>query len=222
MSKTTFLTDELLDHVYRNLAFTSPVNVFSSLLTAVTGKEAGSVTEASYTGYTRQSTAFGAPAVSVPAFGRQVANTALESFGQKTDAGSITAIAVGIHDAVTAGNLLFILFNDGADPLFFVVTAADLAGDTLQHGNHGLANDQQVRLEHFPGSGGLPTGLSENTTYFVVSTATDTIDLSLTQGGASVDITAIGEALVHPLTPVTVNQNDTPEIAIGALVIQED
>lgn len=222
MSKTTFLTDELLDHVYRNLAFTGPANVFASLLTAVAGKEASSVTEASYAGYARQSTAFGAPAVSVPAFGRQIANTALESFGQKTDVGSIIAIAVGIHDAVTAGNLFFILFNDGGDPQFFVVTAADLAGDTLQHGGHQFANDDQVRLEFFPGGGGLPVGLAEDTTYFVVSVTADTIDLALTMGGASIDITAIGECLVHPLLPVTVNQNDTPEIAIGALVLQED
>ncbi len=222
MSKTTFLTDELLDHVYRNLAYTAPANIFASLLTAVTGKEAGSVTEASYTGYARQSTAFGAPVVSVPAFGRQVANTALESFGQKTDAGSITVIAVGLHDAVTAGNLMFIMFNDGGDPQYFVVTAGDLAGDTLQHGGHQFANDDQVRLEFFPGSGGLPTGLSEDTTYHVVSAAADTIDLAATMGGASINITAIGECLIHPLNPVTVNQNDTPEIAIGALVVQEE
>ena len=222
MSKTTFLTDELLDHVYRNLAFTGPANVFASLFTAITTKETATGTEASYTGYARQSTAFGVPVVSVPAFGRQIANTALESFGQKTDVGSITAIAVGIHDAVSAGNAFFIMFNDGGDPQYFIVTAADLAGDTLQHGGHQFANDDQVRLEFAPGGGGLPTGLSEDTTYFVVSATADTIDLALTMGGASIDITAIGEALVWPLLPVTVNQNDTPEIAIGALVVQED
>ena len=164
MSKTTFLTDELLDHTYRALAYSAPANIFSSLLTAVTGKEAGTVVEASYTGYARQSTAFGAPVVSVPGFGRQIPNSALESFGQKTDAGSIIAIAVGLHDAVTGGNLMFIMFNDGGDAQFFVVTAGDLAGDTLQHGGHQFANDDQVRLEFVPGRGGLPTGLSEDTT----------------------------------------------------------
>ena len=43
-----------------------------------------------------------------------------------------------------------------------------------------------------------------------------------TQDGAIVDITAIGEALVIPLLPVAVNQNDTPEFAANQLVLELD
>ena len=221
MSKTTFITDELLDHLYRNLSFASPTTVYAGLLEVVTGKEAGSVTETAYTGYARIAITFGAPAAG-DSGGRKIDNTAAVTFGQKTDGGSNVMIAVGIFDAVSAGNLLFIIFLDGGAPLVFTMIAADLATDALSHGGHGLVDDQQVRIEQIAGMPTLPAGLAEDTTYHVVSAATDKIDLAATMGGASIDITAIGEVLVMPLNPVTVNQNDTPEFGIGDLVVEED
>ena len=80
MSKSTNLTDELLDHVYRNLAFTSPTNVFAGLYEAVTGLEAGTGTETAYTGYARQAITFGAPAAGLG--GRQITNSAAVTFPQ--------------------------------------------------------------------------------------------------------------------------------------------
>ena len=49
---------------------------------------------------------------------------------------------------------------------------------------HGLTNADRVRLFT---TGALPTGLSANTQYFVVNTATNTFELSLTEGGASIN-----------------------------------
>jgi hypothetical protein len=55
----------------------------------------------------------------------------------------------------------------------------------------GLANDDQVEIYQAVGDA-LPTGLSIGTTYHVVSQSGDTCKLSLTQGGAAINITVDG------------------------------
>ena len=222
MSKTTFLTDELLDHVYRNAAFTGPVTVFAALYEAITTKETAAGTETAYTGYARQAITFGAPAVGDQG-GRKIQNSAVITFPQKTDAPQNTIIAIVVFDAVTAGNAFFVTFLDGGKPFMAVVEAADLAGNDITAPGHGLVNDDRVILEQFGGVDNLPTGLAEDQTYWVTGTPTaDTFALSLTMDGAEVDITAIGSMLVMRLTPKVLDQNDTPEFAANTLVIEED
>lgn len=222
MSKTTFLTDELLDHVYRNLAYTQPATVYAGLFEAVTTKETGTGTETAYTGYARQAITFGAPAAGDQG-GRKIDNSAAITFPQKTDAPQNTIIAVSVHDAVTAGNVLFMTMLDGGKPFMAVVEDADLAADLITAPGHGLVNDDRFRLEQFGGVDSLPTGLLEDTTYFVTGTPlADTFVPSLTQDGPAVNITAIGEMLVQRLTPKVLDQNDTPEFAANQLVIEED
>lgn len=219
MAFTTYLSDAVLNHVFRNAALASPANVYAALLSAVTDEEAGTVTEFSYVGYARVVITFGAPAAG--AGGRQVANSAKVTFGKKTDAGSVTAIAIGVYDAAAAGNLVDIIPLDGADQMFFV--ADDVAGDTLRCPTHGMAADQRVRFEPMPG-GALPTGLTVDTTYWVIAggLTADVFKVSATQGGAAIDITAVGRGVVKRLTPVLINQNDTPEFDIGTLKIALD
>lgn len=64
----------------------------------------------------------------------------------------------------------------------FTVTIASPGVFTLN--DHGLINGDQVRLTT---TGALPTGLNTSTTYFVVSAATNTFQLSLTLGGAAIN-----------------------------------
>src|SRR3990172_5990150 len=80
MAKTTFLSDALLNAVLRNTTYTSPVTVYAGLISAVTDLEAGTVTEAAYTGYARAAAAFGAPAANSGA--RRCQNSGLLSFGK--------------------------------------------------------------------------------------------------------------------------------------------
>lgn len=58
---------------------------------------------------------------------------------------------------------------------------------------HGRQNNDAVRLTT---TGALPTGLSSGTTYYVVNRATDTFELSLVPGGASID-TSGSQSGVH-------------------------
>lgn len=215
--RTTYKSDRVLN-TYRATNDTAPATIYAGLITAVTDAEAGTVTEASFAGYARVAASFGAPGAALG--GRQITNSGAVLFAAKTDAGTATIIAVGLWDALTSGNLTDIIYLDGADPLTFI--GNDVTNEFLRSPAHGLANDQQVRVEVMPGGGALPTGLSENTTYFVVSTATDEFKLSATLGGAAVNITAQGRGILHRLTPKGIDQNDQANFAIGTLKLADD
>lgn len=218
--RTTFTSDKILN-LYRATTFTAPATVYAGLLTAVTDAEAGTVTETTYAGYARQAITFGVPAASLG--GRQTQAGAI-TFPAKSDAGSATIIAVGIYDALTAGNLLDVIMLFDGSPLAAIVNTSDVAGNTIQSPAHALTTNDQVRFEQFPGDTPVPAGLSENTTYFVIATGltADVFSVSATQGGAAIDITAAGRALVMKVVPVTVNQNDAPTFAANKLALTDD
>src|SRR6266576_221826 len=203
--RTTFTSDKILN-LYRATNFVAPATVYAGLLTAVTDAEAGTVTETSYGGYARQPITFAAPGASLG--GRQILASAI-TFPAKTDAGSVTIIAVGIYDALTVGNLLDVIMLFDGSPLAAVVNTSDVAGNTIQSPAHGLTTNDQIRFEVFPGDTPIPTGISENTTYFVIATGltADVFEISTTLGGGALDITAAGRALVHRVLPVITNQN---------------
>lgn len=215
----------MLTHSYRDdilntmdavaLAAWSP---FAGLLTAITDFRAGTVTEASYTGYgTRPAISFGAPANTSPAGGRQKANDTAVTFPQNTGVNQ-DVIAWGVYTASTAGTLRGIGFLDADPP---IVGTAHTTGELITAPAHGLETDQRVFVLAAPGAV-LPGGLSENTAYFVLAAGltTDEFALSTTSGGAAVDITTKGAALFMPYKAVTIATNATPEFAIGALVVQ--
>lgn len=218
MSKSHWLCERVFNHFYMNQS-QSAVTPYAGLLTAVTDQESGTgYTEAAYSGYARQAVTFGN--MQAGGGGRRIDNTSAVTFPQAGD-GPTNVIAVGIFDAASNGNLLNTIFlHPTLEPLVCVLE--DDATDTFKHGDHPFSNDDTVRIEAIPGSGGLPTGLSANTTYYVVNDATDTFQLSTSQGGGAAAVTGPGECLVHPFAAVTINTNDTPEFAANALIIYED
>lgn len=190
---------------------------FAGLFTAVTDFRAGTAAEATYTGYgVRPSISFGAVANTTPTGGRQKANDVAVTFPQNTGANQ-DVIAWGLFTASGGGTLRAIGFLD-ADPPIFGVGNVD---DTIDAYAHGLVTDQRVFVLAAPGAV-IPTGLSENTAYFVLAAGltADVFSLSTSSGGAAVNITAGGAALFMPYKAVTVATNATPEFAIGALIIQ--
>lgn len=218
--RTTYTSDKILN-LYRGTTFTAPAAVYAALLTAIADAEAGTVTETTYGSYARQPITFGVPAASLG--GRQTQAGAI-TFPAKSDVGSVAIIGVGIFDALTVGNLLDVILCYDGSPLAAIVNNSDVAGNTIQSPAHGLTTNDQVRIEQFPGDTPLPAGLAENTTYFVIATGltADVFELSATQGGAAIDITAAGRMLVMKLVPVTINQNDAPTFAANKLAISDD
>lgn len=96
---TTYLANELLDHLLVNAAYTAPANLYTGLFTAAPG-DAGGGTEVSGNGYARQLTAFGSASNGV------ASSSADESWtASGGDFGTLTH--GGVFDALTTGNLLF-------------------------------------------------------------------------------------------------------------------
>jgi hypothetical protein len=219
--KTAFLSNAIFNHFFRGLS--QPVSSASvGLLTAVSDFDNGVVTEAAYTGYARQPITFGAPMSSSDG-GHFIANNATVTFPQNTG-GSETEIATAIYASGT-NNILAISFIDASAP-FLATISASAYGGVVTTGSfiaaaHGLANGHALRVDGVP-SGKLPTGLSENTTYFVISSSTDNFLVATTLGGVPVNITTEGVVQVLPITSVTINTNDTPQIASGALQLTDD
>lgn len=96
---SNYLENALLNAVLRNTSYSSPSTVFVSLYTS-DPTDAGSGTEVSGGSYARKDVTFGAPSNGV------VTNSAAVEFAQATASWG-TVGYIGLHDAVTSGNLLF-------------------------------------------------------------------------------------------------------------------
>lgn len=70
------------------------------------------------------------------------------------------------------------------------------AGNTITSAAHGFPNNSRVV---FTSTDTVPAGLTSGTTYYVVSTATNTFQVSATLGGSAIDITDVGTGL-HTVT----------------------
>tara|TARA_Y100001938_G_scaffold146981_1_gene227133 strand:- start:1257 stop:1640 length:384 start_codon:yes stop_codon:yes gene_type:complete len=98
MSFSNFLELEILDHVFRNSAYTAPSTIHVALFTSAPN-DAGGGTEVSGNGYARQSMAFSA------ASSGSISNSGSVEFPTATGSqGTITH--VGLFDASSGGNLL--------------------------------------------------------------------------------------------------------------------
>jgi hypothetical protein len=139
-----------------------------------------------------------------PVYARIAATWNAASAGAKATSGSMgfnvpagsTVRFVGFWDAVTAGNFLGMSPNGGGTPQAFVVP--DASADVLECVAHGFVNNDSVTVWAVPGDP-LPTGLAEGTVYYVINATTDDLQLSATQGGASVSITAIGAGMLQKI-----------------------
>lgn len=74
------------------------------------------------------------------------------------------------------------------------------SSDTLVSYAHGLVAGARVILTSAGGVGNYPSGLSQSTLYFAVGATPDTFQVSLTSGGAAVDM-GDGECSFLSLTP---------------------
>jgi hypothetical protein len=173
-----YLAPRILDHVLRNTAYTPVATVYLALSTTVP-TDGGGVTEPSGGSYARTACSFSA------ASGRQIQNSGAVTFPAATaDWGTIVGWA--LYDASSGGNILF--FGEClATPKVFT---ADASTDVLTSTAHGYTDTTRVQVE--AENGALPSGLSDNTTYFVRDATSNTFKLALTSGGAAIDITTNG------------------------------
>ncbi len=94
-----YLEDKLLNHTFRNTAYTQAATVYAALFTAAPS-DTGGGTEVSGGSYARTAITFGAPSPS-----GAIANSGAVTFPTATGSwGTVTHF--GIFDASSAGNLL--------------------------------------------------------------------------------------------------------------------
>lgn len=163
-----------------------------------------------------------------PAYARQGVTWGAAASGAKSNTGALTFdvpagsyFAFGLFNAVSgnaAGNFMGYLPFGGAVKGYAAVVNAGLAGDTINSAAHGLSNGDRVMVYNVFAES-LPTGLTEGTLYFVVGAATDTFQLSLTSGGAAVDITAVGELYFQKFVVETFGAQGQITAAVGQLVL---
>jgi hypothetical protein len=171
----------LLDKLFGNTDFTPPATFYIALTSGGT--------ELSGSGYAR---------VAVTNNTTNFANTAsrqkllqqIESFAAAT-ANWSNVDGWALYDASTNGTAW--VSGDTAD--LPILCIGDASADTLTSSSHGLTANQAVRVEA-PTGGTLPTGLAASTTYYVINPTTNTFQLSATQGGSAIDLTAAGLAWV--------------------------
>ncbi len=95
-----------------------------------------------------------------------------------------------------------------------------LTNDQILSPGHGMSNGDRVMVFNTFGEA-LATGLTEGTVYFVVNATADLFKVSLTSGGAAVDITALGggEVFWQRVVPETFASQGQITVAVGALVL---
>lgn len=198
-------------------------SLYFSACTAFPGEAASQNTnETTFTGYTRATVARTTGGWAA-ASGGTISPAAAISFGTKTDttgdplvlpywicgvssSGAGTALYWGIFGNATFGVRAFVANNTTNDTLFVP--------------SHGLAANDRVAFFTFEAGGALPTGLTAGTVYFVRSggLTTDEFTVSTTQGGAAVDITALGSGICAKIEPLILNQNTEAQMAASSLI----
>ena len=133
---TNYLERRLLHYIFKNdsLSFSSPGdNIYVGLATAVSAAETGSLTEASFGGYTRKNvTAANWTTIGADSTDTQTAkNTNAIDFPAKTDSGTQTITHVFLVDSNSGGNILFVGELDASKTLaegdIFRINATNLS-----------------------------------------------------------------------------------------------
>jgi len=228
MSKTNTFENDLLLLVFNNTDITligdaaglqnsaAAGSLYVSLHTAEPGEAASQTTsETAYTNYARIAVARSGAGWTVSS--NSVSNAAAITFATCGVTGAtITHWGIGT-DSSGAGKMLY------TGPLGSVVQGpfTAKADDTITIPGHTLAVDERVAFYPAFGSS-LPTGITEGTIYWVKTVSGDDITVSTTQGGGTLDITAVGDGVAIEAATLAVSSGITPSFGIGALVVSED
>lgn len=165
-----------------------------------------------------------------PAYARQAVVWAAASGGTKSNSGALTFdVPAGTYGFfamfnASTGNTSnyrgYIPFGGSSALKGFFSVDTNMANDQLFSVAHGVSDGDRVMLFNVF-SETLPTGVSEGTVYFVVSSATNTFKVSATSGGSAVDITAVGggEGFWQRVVPETFAAQGQITVAISALVL---
>lgn len=226
--KTNNFEQQLLEHYFENTTVpnvgdatglrgsTGPGNLYLSLHTAYPG-EAGvqNTNECAYTSYVRKIVARSASEWDFT--GGAEKNLNQLEFAEATG-GSETAFFVGVGRQSAGATELDYIVPMGTE----LGECLGLTTDNIQiPGLSGLAVDDRIAFFAEP-KGPLPTGLTAGTVYWVISVASDVIQVSTSQGGGAVNITAAGVAIAWKMVGLPIAATIKPTINAQALAVREE
>lgn len=165
-----------------------------------------------------------------PAYARQAVTWSAAASGQKTNTSTLTFdVPAGTYGFflgfnASTGNTNnyrgYIPFGGSSALKGFGSVDTTLTNDQILSVAHGMSDGDRVIVYNVFAET-LPTGLTEGTLYYVVSSATNTFKVSTTSGGAAVDITAVGggELYWQRVVPEVFASQGQITVAAGALIL---
>lgn len=168
--------------------------------------------------------AAGSDEVTGGSYARQAVTWAAAAAGVRDNAAQIThdmpagstAVAYGYWDALSAGNHYGHALVGSTLSGFGSVDASGVTANAIQSASHGLSDNDRVAVYNVHAES-LPAGLTETVLYHVVGATTDTFQVSLTEGGAAVDITGQGELWWQNCVPESFGSAGQLQAATGDL-----
>lgn len=205
----------ILDELQGGTAFAADATLFAALFTTVPADDGSGGVEANYASYARVSVTNNT--TNFPSANPKLNATAV-NFPAATGAQAGTVKALGWFTASSGGTLRVIArLVDQVVPMFVGLNT----GDIIWAPGHGFSDGVQVVL-WAPAGTTLPTGLSADTPYFVISTSGNSFQLSLTAGGAAIVISADGSGSIGRSRHTTVGIGDTPSVAVSGYSLSLD
>lgn len=205
---SSFLRNALMAHAFKGTAYVQPTNLYVALSTADPKDDDSGLAEPVGNAYARQ--AFNTWTITA----NVATNNGAVTFPQASGSwGTISYTAV--FDALTAGNLLW------RAPLCAVVypfvARANNSTFYTEGASTTFVNNAIVRL--YGKTSSVPGGFDGNTLYHVINAAADdeSFQLSLTQAGAAVTVSADGKGFIGIDASKAIGLNDTPSFATGQL-----
>jgi hypothetical protein len=184
--------------------------------------EAGDATtnEATFTGYARVPVARSSGGWTIS--GNSVSNAAAITFSQNT--GSDQTVTHSSISAGTDGTGSEVVVRYGplvASGATWLPFSAKTDDTITIPGNPFSVDDRIVLAAAYDGT--LPTGITQGTVYWVKTSSGNDITISTTQGGSTLDITAVGSGVCIKAKPLAVRGGiDAVQFAAGTMVCKID
>lgn len=172
--------------------------------------------EIAYTGYGRVAVARTTGGWTVT--GNSVSPVAAIPFNEMTGGagGVATHFSVGTAASGTGKILRMGVLGSRLGPFSAVVSGNAITIPGLS----GVAVNDRIIFHAVDGSS-LPGGVTEGTSYWVISVTGDVVTVSATQGGASITISSAGDGIAYRSTPINVVNGVAPQLKTTTAIVEE-
>lgn len=205
----------MINELFGGTAFAADATLYAALFTTVPADDGSGGVEANYTSYARVLVTNNT--TNFPSANPKLNGTAV-AFPQATAAQSGQIKGMGWYTLSSGGTLRsWSYLCDRLVAMAIAIAASDL----IWAPGHNFSNNDLV-IVWAPSGVTLPAGLVAGTEYYVVNVSGNSLQLSLTSGGSAINITADGAMIIARSRFTTVNNGDTPSVAISGFSLSLD